>query len=153
MTVEVRTDDPAAHFTVGAVLTTDPLARGPLTLAGYRRANGVTLLRFDGIDDRNAAETLRNTLLVVPTAALPELSGEDEFYDHQLIGIRAEHRDGTVIGEILDVMHLPAGEVLVVRTDRTASGEVLIPFVRAIVPVVDLAHGRVVVDPPDGLFE
>jgi 16S rRNA processing protein RimM len=94
---------------------------------------------------------LRDTLVHVDRSELPELEGEDEFYDTQLIGLVAVLVDGTELGTVDDVLHLPGGDVLSVR--RQAAAEVLVPFVKAIVPTVDLAAGRVVVDPPDGLLD
>jgi 16S rRNA processing protein RimM len=154
VTVEVRTDDPEGRFAVGAELATDPSSRGPLTVVSQRRISGNTVLGFEGYPDRNAAETLRGTLLVVEAEELPELPDDDDFYDHQLIGLAARLAgEDEPFGEVIDVLHLPASDVLSVRTDRVPSGELLIPFVRAIVPEVDLAAGNLTVDPPDGLFD
>ncbi len=158
VTVDIRTDDPRERFAVGASLRTEPAARGPLTVASFRIISGLNVVRFDGFDDRNAAETLRGTMLVVDIEALPVLTDEDEFYDHELIGLTAHLRApdggrGEVIGTVTELLHLPANDVLVVATDRMTAGEVLIPFVKVVVPVVDVASGVVVIDPPDGLFE
>ncbi|AZI57824.1 ribosome maturation factor RimM [Nakamurella antarctica] len=151
VTVEVRTDDPETRFAAGSVFRTDPAATGPLTLSSLRRIGGNTVLTFDGFADRNAAEALRGTLLIVDTEALPELEDSEEFYDHQLVGLNVLLiGSDEVIGCIADMMHLPSNDVLVVKTP---TGEVLIPFVSAIVPTVDLAGGFVVVDPPDGLLD
>lgn len=158
VTVDIRTDDPRERFAPGSSLRTEPAARGPLTVASFRIISGLNVVRFDGYDDRNAAETLRGTMLVVDIDALPVLTDDDEFYDHELIGLVAHLQAangglGDVIGPITELLHLPANDVLVVSTDRMAAGEVLIPFVKVVVPVVDVAAGVVVVDPPDGLFE
>jgi 16S rRNA processing protein RimM len=158
VTVDIRTDDPRERFAPGASLRTEPESRGPLTVASFRIISGLNVVRFDGYDDRNAAETLRGTMLVVEAGALPTLADEDEFYDHQLIGltarlIGADGAPGEVIGPITDLLHPPANDVLVVLTRMTAAGEVLIPFVKAVVPVVDVGAGHVLVDPPDGLFD
>ncbi|RIJ76392.1 ribosome maturation factor RimM [Nakamurella silvestris] len=150
VTVEVRTDDPDTRFAAGSVFSTDPAATGPLTITSARRIGGNQVLGFEGFGDRNAAETLRGTLLVVQTESLPDLEDTDEYYDHQLIGLEAKLESGEVIGPVVDMMHLPSNDVLVVKS---ATGEVLIPFVEVIVPVVDLAAGHVIVDPPDGLFD
>jgi len=154
VTVDIRTDDPAGRFAPGSSLRTDPADRGPLTVAGYRIISGLNVVRFDGFDDRNAAETLRGTMLVVEAEALPELDDDDEFYDHELIGlaVRLVGSDAS-IGEITELLHLPASDVLSVKTALAPTGEVLIPFVSAIVPTVDVKAGYVVVDPPDGLFD
>jgi 16S rRNA processing protein RimM len=154
VTVDIRTDDPKERFAPGASLQTEPTARGPLKVASFRLISGLKVVRFVGFDDRNAAETLRGTMLVVEADALPDLDDENEFYDHQLIGLAVQLVGSPdPIGEITDLMHLPSNDVLVVKTALAPTGEVLIPFVSAVVPTVDLAAGFVTVDPPDGLFE
>jgi 16S rRNA processing protein RimM len=154
-TVEVRTDDPDVRFAPGEVLITDPPSRGPLTVVGRKWHSGTLLLQLaapsgDVYGSREAVEELRNTLLLVPVAALPELEDPDSFYDHQLVGLTARLTDDSVIGEITAVRH-EAQDLLVVR--RPEGGEALIPFVSAIVPTVDLAGGVVVVDAPEGLLD
>ncbi|MGY1694879.1 MULTISPECIES: ribosome maturation factor RimM [unclassified Geodermatophilus] len=149
-TVELRTDDPDARFVPGAVLRTDPADRGPLTVAGARWHREVLLLAFEGYDSREAVETLRDTLLEVPVADLPALEDPEAFYDHQLVGLAARLPDGTPLGEVTAVRHEGADLLVVARAD---GGELLVPFVTAIVPTVDLAGGLVVVDPPEGLLD
>jgi 16S rRNA processing protein RimM len=150
VTVEVRTDDPDLRFVPGAVLRTDPPDRGPVTIAGVHWHSGTLLLRLEGIDSREAAETVRNTELLVGVADLPEIEDPDSYYDHQLVGLTARLPDGGVLGEIVVVRH-EAQDLLVVR--RADGPDVLIPFVSAIVPTVDLNGGYVVVDPPEGLLD
>jgi 16S rRNA processing protein RimM len=150
VTVDVRTDDPGLRFVPGAVLRTDPPERGPITIAGVHWHSGTLLLRLEGVDSREAAEAVRNTELLVAVADLPEIEDPDSYYDHQLVGLTARMPDGSVLGEVSMVRH-EAQDLLVVR--RSEGGEVLIPFVSAIVPTVDLAGGFVVVDPPEGLLE
>jgi 16S rRNA processing protein RimM len=77
--------------------------------------------------------------------------GDDLWWDRDLIGLRAVTVDGVDLGVVVDVLHTPAGELLAVG--RTDGPDVLIPFVRAIVPNVEVAHGRLVVDPPSGLVD
>lgn len=150
VTVTPLTDDPAARFAVGSALQTDSAARPLLTVSGARQSGPVQVVAFEGIVDRNTAETLRGLHLLVDAGSLPEPEDDDEFYDHQLIGLAVHDTAGTVLGEVVDVMHPPAAPVLVVnRVDGT---EELVPFVRAIVPQVDVAAGRLVVEPPDGMF-
>ena len=151
VTVEVRTDDPEERFAPGTVLHTDPAERGPVTVEAARDHSGRLVLQLQGVADRTAAEALRDTLLLVDVSTLAPLEDEDEFHDWQLRGLAAALVDGTRVGEVTDVLHLPHGDVLVV--DRAAAGEVLVPFVRAIVPEVDVAGGRVVLDPPPGLLD
>jgi 16S rRNA processing protein RimM len=150
VTVEVRTDDPAARFADGAVLLTDPAERGPLTVERSRDHSGRLVVAFTGVPDRSAAEALRDTLLLVDVRTLPPIEDEDEFHDWQLRGLPAFLVDGTAVGVVDDVLHLPHGDVLVLRRGEQES---LVPFVRAVVPEVDLEARRVVVDPPPGLLE
>ena len=150
VTVEVRTDDPDLRFAPGAVLRTAPADRGPLTVAGRRWHREVLLLAIDGVDSREAAEELRNTELHVPVAELPALEDPDVYYDHQLVGLTARLPDGTELGTVSAVRHEGA-DLLVVR--RVEGGELLVPFVTAIVPTVDVPGGVVVVDPPEGLLD
>lgn len=151
VSVEVRTDSPDERFVAGSVLATDPAERGPLTVSRLHWHSGRLLLTFDGVADRAAAEALRDTLLVVDSDDLPELDDPDEFYDHQLVGLRVELPDGSELGTVEDVLHAPAEDLVVVR--RPDGSEALVPFVSAIVPTVDVPGGRVVVDPPEGLLD
>jgi 16S rRNA processing protein RimM len=155
VTVEVRTDDPDLRFVPGAVLVTDPPQRGPLTVVDKRWHSGTLLLQLAGPDGavygtREDVDTLRNTRLLVAVSDLPELDDPDSYYDHELVGLAAQLPDGSPLGEVTAVRHEGA-ELLVVR--RTDGGEVLVPFVKAIVPTVDVAAGHLVVDPPEGLLE
>lgn len=149
-TVEVRTDDPEERFVPGRRFRTDPEARGPLTVRTVAYHSGRWVLGFEGVDDRAAAEALRNTLLLVPAAELPVLVDPEEFYDHQLVGLPVRMAGGEDMGVVSDVVHGPAGDLLVLQRDGR---ETLIPFIRQMVPTVDLSGGFVVVDPPEGLFE
>jgi len=148
--VQVSTDDPDERFAAGAVLGTDPADRGPLTVTSMRRSGPVLVLGFAGYPDRNAAETLRGTTLTLDAAQLPDTDDPDDFYDHQLVGLTVVDRAGAVLGTVVEVLHPPAAPVLAV--DRPDGSAELVPFVSAIVPEVDLAAGRLVVVPPDGMF-
>jgi 16S rRNA processing protein RimM len=150
VTVEVRTDDPDLRFLPGVTLRTDPADRGPLTVTGRRWHRDVLLLTLEGVESREAAEEVRNTELLVEVADLPALEDPDDFYDHQLVGLSARLADGSALGEVAAVRHEGA-DLLVIR--RPDGGELLVPFVTAIVPTVDLDGGFVVVDPPEGLLE
>ncbi|MGQ0841680.1 ribosome maturation factor RimM [Actinokineospora sp.] len=153
LAVDVRTDSPEQRFALGASVTArlrDGTVR-TLTIAAARPHSGRLLVRFAEIPDRDAAEPLRGTLLLADQAALPPAEDPDEFYDHELEGLAAVLRDGTRVGTVREVTHGLGGELLVV--DRADGGELLVPFVQAIVPEVDVAGGRVVLDPPDGLIE
>ncbi|MFE1172749.1 ribosome maturation factor RimM [Streptomyces sp. NPDC058773] len=151
VTVEVRTDEPELRLAPGAVLATEPSSVGPLTIATGRVHSGRLLLRFEGVADRTAAEALRNTLLIAEVD--PEEVPEDpeEFYDHQLIDLDVVTRDGTAVGRISEVSHLPYQDLLIVQ--RPDGGEVMIPFVAEIVPEIDLEEQRAVIDPPPGLLD
>jgi 16S rRNA processing protein RimM len=151
LTVEVRTDDPESRFAPGAVLRTEPASLGPLTVEDVRSRPGGLVVAFAGIDDRGAAEALRGTVLVVDSDSLPPLDQAEEWYDHQLVGLAAVTPGGDRLGELTDVVHTPGPDLLVVRD---ADGrEHLVPFVRDIVPIVDVPGGRVVVAGPEGLFD
>ena len=131
------------------------VAYGPLTdEAGGRvfqvtvtgQAKGVLLARIDGVKDRDEALALRGTQLYVDRDALP-VPDEDEYYHADLIGLRAEDRDGQPIGEVVEVHNFGAGDVLEIA--RPEAQPLLLPFTKAAVPEVDLAEGRVVVAPPE----
>ncbi len=149
--VDVRTDDPEGRFATGQVLDTDPAERGPLTVEATRWHSGRLLVRFAHVADRTAAETLRGTLLVADSATSAEPADDDEFWDHDLVGLRAVTATGADLGVVAEVLHPPGPPLLSVR--RPDGGELLVPFVRAIVPTVDVSAGRLVVTPPDGLLE
>ena len=150
VSVEVRTDDPEGRLATGATLRTDPAAAGPLTIDGGWVHSGRLVLHFAGYDDRSAVEGLRNVLLVADLDPEERPEDPEEFYDHQLVGLAVRTVDAEAVGEIAEVLHLPGQDVLAVR--REDGTEVLVPFVAAIVPTVDLDVGEVVVDPPPGLL-
>lgn len=151
VTVEVRTDEPELRLGPGAVLLTDPASAGPLTIESGKVHSGKLLLRFEGVRDRNAAEALRNTLLIaeIDPEELPE--EEDEYYDHQLMDLDVVLADGTEIGRITEISHLPSQDLFIVECpDGT---ELMIPFVSEIVTEIDLEEQRAVIDPPPGLID
>ncbi len=145
--LEVRTDIPEERLAVGAVLDTEPAGRGPLTIVRNRVSSGRWYVQLDGVDDRTAAEALRGVELVVDAEESDE---EDAWYVHELAGLRAELEDGTVVGTVKGLEHLPAHDVLVV--EEVDGARTLVPFVTAIVPTVDVPGGRVVLTPPGGLL-
>ncbi|MFB6628894.1 ribosome maturation factor RimM [Streptomyces sp. NPDC090082] len=151
VTVEVRTDEPELRLGPGAVLLTDPASAGPLTIESGKVHSGKLLLRFEGVRDRNAAEALRNTLLIaeVDPEELPE--EEDEYYDHQLMDLDVVLADGTEIGRITEISHLPSQDLFIV--ERPDGTELMIPFVSSIVTEIDLEEQRAVIDPPPGLID
>ncbi|MGV9630406.1 ribosome maturation factor RimM [Streptomyces sp. NPDC003487] len=151
VTVEVRTDEPELRLAPGAVLATDPASAGPLTIETGRVHSGRLLLRFEGVSDRTAAEALRNTLLIadVDPDELPE--EEDEYYDHQLIDLDVVTEDGTEVGRITEISHLPSQDLFIV--ERPDGSEVMIPFVGEIVTEIDLDEQKAVIAPPPGLID
>ncbi|MCX5143222.1 MULTISPECIES: ribosome maturation factor RimM [unclassified Streptomyces] len=151
VTVEVRTDEPELRLGPGAVLATEPASTGPLTIETGRVHSGRLLLRFEGVRDRTAAEALRNTLLIadVDPAELPE--DPEEFYDHQLMDLDVVLADGTEIGRITEITHLPSQDLFIV--ERPDGTEVMIPFVEEIVTEIDLEEQRAVINPPPGLID
>lgn len=146
--LELRTDDPAARLSPGAVLTTEPAASGPLTVAATRHTSGDLYARFEEVTDRSAAEALRGVRLLFDSDAAAQ--EPDAWYPHELTGLAVRHVDGRDLGTVADLEVGAAQDLLVVREpDGTLTR---VPFVAALVPVVDPAGGLVVVDPPHGLF-
>lgn len=151
--VDVRTDDPDSRFGPGKTLRGRVGRGGPereFEIESVRDHAGRLLVRFTGVADRNAADALRGTLFLVDSGSLPPIDDPDEFYDHQLEGLRVETVDGETVGVVGEVLHTAAGELLAVRTE--AGAEILVPFVGAIVTSVSLSDQTVVIDPPDGLL-
>jgi 16S rRNA processing protein RimM len=151
LVVEPSTDQAEQRFAPGAVLQVSGVpARSTLTITGARWHSGRLLVTADEVTDRDTAEALRRGVLRA-APLLEDIADDDEFHDHQLEGLRAELADGSVVGTVTAVLHGAGGELLVVEPPE--GGELLVPFVTAIVPTVDLAGGRVVLDPPEGLFD
>ncbi len=113
-------------------------------------AGDMLVVRFKGIEDRNAAEALNGIELSVPRERLPQAK-DDEFYHADLIGLAAETVSGEALGTIVAVQNYGAGDLLEIAAPGAMP--VLVPFTRAAVPTVDVASGRVVVDPPPGLLD
>jgi 16S rRNA processing protein RimM len=154
--VDVRSDQADRRFAPGTVLATEP-DRGRLTVTAARRHHDRLLVRFDGVADRDAAEALRGTdLLVDVTAELTgpgeaaETGGAGAWFVVELVGCEVTDTAGRPLGRVGGVVPSPAHDLLVVVH---GGREVLVPFVGPLVPVVDVAARRVVVDPPGGLFE
>ncbi len=143
-TIEVRTDEAEDRFAIGAILETDN--HGNLTVASARVHNGILLLGFEGIEDRNGIEALRNELLYADVDIQAPGIDEDDYHVLQLIGCTAFLVDGDEFGIVTDVLNLPGQDVLAIKS---AEGEVLIPFVHQLVPVVDIKAKRMTVIPPE----
>ena len=163
--IGVRTDEPDLRFAVGATLdvrrSADALSdqqsasqgeRSQLTVASARWHSGQLLVAFAGITDRTAAGELTGSWLSVDTSQLPEIADPDEFRDHELIGLSVRTCAGDPVGVVTDVLHY-GQDLLVVRRADGQDGEYLVPFVKAMVPEVDLQAGVLVIDPPPGLLD
>ena len=154
LSVEVRTDDPAERFAAGSVLATDPPEAGPLTVEASRWHSGRLLVSFAGIEDRTGAESLRGAWLTIDAAEVPPPQDPDEFHDHQLTGLTVVTVSGELVGTVTDVLH--HGQSLLAITPAAGTSrqaEVLVPFAAAIAVEVDLAGGKLVIDPPSGLLD
>jgi 16S rRNA processing protein RimM len=151
VTVEVRTDDPDRRLGAGVVVLTDPPEIGPLTVASGKVHSGRLLLAFEGVHDRTGAEALRGTLLIAEVDPDEVPDDPEEFFDHQLVGLAVVTTAGAAVGEVAEMLHLPGQDLIAVR--RPDGSEALVPFVTEIVPEVDVASGRIVVDPPPGLLD
>ena len=143
-TIEVRTDEAEDRFAIGAVLQTQ--SHGDLVVASARVHNGILLLGFEGITDRNGIEALRNELLYADVDIDAPGVDEDDYHVLQLIGCKAFLVDGDEFGEVSEVLNLPGQDVLVINGE---TGETLIPFVRQLVPIVDIKARRMTVIPPE----
>jgi 16S rRNA processing protein RimM len=150
VSVAPRTDDPQERFAAGVVLRTDPIGAGPLTVQDSWMHSGRLIVHFVGVDDRNGVEALRGTQLLVARTELPPLVDPDDFYDSDLVGLRAIDPDGAALGTVSEVIHAPGSDLLALQHEGR---EHLVPFVRQIVPEVDLSAGTVTIVAPDGLFD
>ncbi len=148
--VQPLTDVPEVRFADEQVLHAGPPVSADLTVAQSKDHSGRLVVRFHGIADRNAAESLRGAELEADIDPAERPADSEEYFDRQLIGLRVVDTTGNELGSVTDVVHLPAQDLLAVLL--TSGGERLVPFVKEIVPGVDLADGTVVVDAPTGLL-
>ena len=152
--IEMYTDDPARRFTPGAVFTLQVPTSSPwhgknLELIELKWYNSHPVAFFKDVPDRSVAESLIKAILWVDHDEAEVPDEEDAWFDHQLVGLKVI-RDGAEVGTVSQIDHFPAQDLLTVAT---ASGDVLVPFVKAIVTAVDVKAGTLTVDPPLGLFE
>jgi 16S rRNA processing protein RimM len=147
--VQSFTADPMAIADYGPLRSKD--SKHSLEIESLRPARNGLVARFKGVCDRNAAEQLRNLELYVSRGRLPQ-PGTDEFYHADLIGLKAVTRNGGEFGTVVAVHNFGAGDLLELRPDGSSS-TIMLPFTAATVPVVDIAAGRMIVDPPQGLLE
>jgi 16S rRNA processing protein RimM len=169
VSVYVRTDEPEERFAAGAVFATEVprdrrVSAAPAAAPGFvyqvppslvaevvRWHQGRAIVQFEGVHDRNVAEALRGVLLQVESSTLSAPSDPDEFHDHQLLGLSVVSVDGAVLGAVARIDHAPSSDLIVL--DKSGGGTALIPFVSQMVPTVDVAGGRIVVDLPEGLLD
>jgi len=140
----------------------DAAAYGPLTdsrgrtlfITALRAASGpqhdMLVVKFDGIDDRDAAAELTGVELSVERSKLPPPGEDDAYYHADLIGLGVFRPAGDVIGQVVAVSNYGAGDLLEIKPAH--GGTFLIPFTKDNVPEVDLEAGRVIVDPPPGML-
>ena len=141
--------EPEALAEYGPLATEDGARRFTVTVTG--RIKGGLSARLSGVTSKEAADALRGTRLYAPRDALPSLP-DDEFYHADLIGLAVADTGGAELGHVRAVLNHGAADLLEVHGPGRKT-TVLVPFTRAIVPTVDLAAGRIVVDPPEGLFD
>ncbi len=132
-----------------APLTTADGAK-QFTIRLTRPIKGGFAARLGGVATKEQADALRGTRLYAPRHRLPELP-DDEYYHADLIGLEVRDTGGALLGRVKAVLNHGAGDLLEIRLEGQ-SKTVLLPFTRATVPTVDLAAGRIVADPPEGLL-
>lgn len=152
--LELFTDDPGRRFVPGAVFTLQVPTSSDwhgktLELVELRWYNQHPVGFFKDVPDRSTAETLAKAILWIDQDSAEQSDEENAWYDHQLVGLSVV-RDGVQIGTISRLEHMPAQDLLIVNTP---AGDVMVPFVKAIVPRVDIASGVVTITPPPGLLE
>ena len=154
VTVDVRSDEPERRFAVGNVLRAEAPKGSASTLTSmlverFRWHQTTLLVTFAELTDRTTAEAARGIVLhaTIPLDSVPD--DPDEFYDHQLVGLAAYDVDGTHLGEVTGLVHGGAQDLLAIRALDGRS--TLVPFVKALVPEVDVPGGRVVVADRPGL--
>ena len=153
LTVDPRTDSPEQRFAPEATVVSQLRdgTRRTLTVAAVRQHTGRLLVTFREVLTRDVAESLRGCLLLADTADLPPTGDPDEFYDHELEGLAVRLAEGDPIGTVREISHAPGADLLVL--ELAGGREALVPFVKEIVPEVDVTRGFVRIDPPEGLLD
>ena len=151
VSIEVRTDEPDRRFFPGARLLSD--SGRELTVSSVTWHSGRLLITFEGYPDRTAIEQLRGQVLSVDRPEDEQPEEPDEFYDSSLVDCQVIDEAGPLIGTVLEVAHLPAQDMLVIRSAGDEDREILIPFIEEFVPGVDIANKRITVAPPEGLLD
>lgn len=157
LVIEPLTDAPDAVFAPGRRLFAgtvhgDPAPDERVLVVEESRPfkGGGWIVAFQGLLDRTEAERWRGRYVLAPRAELEPI-GEDEVYLHDLLGLEVVlHGSGERVGEVTDVFEMPQGVMLDVRREK---GSVLVPFRPEIVQRLDLAAGRLIIEPPEGLIE
>jgi len=152
--LELYTDSPNERFVPGAVLELQVPEESPwfgktVTVSELKWFNSSPVLFLKDVSDRTQAESLIKAILLVEQPLDVSPQEPDAWYDHQLAGLKVM-RDGVEIGTLIRVEHMPAQDLLVIKTEEA---EVLLPFVKAFVPKVDVSAGVIEITPPGGLFE
>jgi 16S rRNA processing protein RimM len=144
--VKTFTETPENLSAYGPLHTRD---NNKLKIADLREANGIAIVQFEGVDTREAAESLKGTELYVARATLPQTPAQ-EFYHADLLGMRAEDTEGRHIGKVIAIHNFGAGDVIEIARDDDG-GTVLMPFTREIVPTIDAGEGRIVIAAPEAV--
>jgi len=119
---------------------------------GLRPVKSGFAARLKGVTDRNGAEALKGVGLYVSRVALGEAEDDDEFFHTDLVGLTVQEAGGAVIGKIASVQDFGAGDLLEIALNSRRQ-TVLLPFTQEAVPEVDIAGGKVVIVPPEGLWD
>lgn len=144
----VDADDPMEVKKLGAL--EDEAGARSFRILALRAGKGHLIARFEGVNDRTAAERLTNVELYVPRERLPETGDAATFYQADLVGLRVETAQGELLGEVVAVPNYGAGDLLEVKPAQGAT--FLVPFADPFVPSVDVAGGKVVVELPEDFF-
>ncbi|MDO5736057.1 MAG: ribosome maturation factor RimM [Propionibacteriaceae bacterium] len=148
VSIDLRTDEPGRRFFPGARVT---LGSGrELTVEKTTWQRGRLLVTLAGYPDRTAVETLTGELLTTRVKASEIPSDQDEYFDRQLVGLTVLDHRGEICGTVLEVLHMPSQDLLEVKTE---AGNRLVPFVKALVPVVDMDAGTLQLADVKGLLE
>jgi 16S rRNA processing protein RimM len=142
------TADPVDIDAYGPV--SDESGKRTFELKSIGQSKGVVVATLAGVTDRNAAEALKGLQLFVSRDRLPPAEDE-EYYHADLLGLAAELVGGEPLGRITAVYDFGAGDAIEVT--QAGGAVVMVPFTKAAVPTVDLSAGKVVIDPPAGLFD
>lgn len=143
--IQSFTEDPLAIAGYGPLTTNRPGLT--VTIASARGTTNMLVARLEGVNDRTAAEKLNGVELFVDRDILPPPDDEEDFYHADLIGLRAQLADGTVLGEVTGLPNYGAGDILEVRAAK-GSDTYLFPFTRQVVPDIRIKDGYLVIEPP-----